>query len=228
MTHSPRFELISFDICPYVQRSVITLKHKKVDFKLTLIDLQSPPEWFGPMSPLGKVPLLLVREDGQTQPTVLFESAVINEYLDEITPPSLQPRDPLARARERAWIAVNGDLMMNMYTMTTADDPAEAKEAATDLWDTLTQLESTLPGGKCFAPGGFSLVDAAYAPMFMRMLMMKSIRDASPWKSLPKTRRWAEALLELPEVRDSVAPDFRERYRGYLAARHPAAAADIL
>ena len=51
-------ELISFKICPFVQRSVIALKEKQVDFKVTYIDLANPPEWFSEVSPLGKVPVL--------------------------------------------------------------------------------------------------------------------------------------------------------------------------
>ena len=99
MPSTPKFELVSFDICPYVQRSVITLKHKKIDFKLTFIDLEKPPEWFNKISPLGKVPLLLVRNSESEKPTVLFESAPINEYLDEVTPDSINSKDPIQKAR---------------------------------------------------------------------------------------------------------------------------------
>ena len=34
--------LISFKTCPFVQRAVITLKHKKIDFDITYIDLAEP------------------------------------------------------------------------------------------------------------------------------------------------------------------------------------------
>jgi glutathione S-transferase len=226
MSTSPRFELISFDLCPYVQRSVITLKHKKIDFKLTLIDLSNPPEWFNKISPLGKVPLLLVREKSG-EPVVLFESAVINEYLDEVTPPSILPKDPLAKARERAWVAVGGELLGNLYTLAMSEDRDEIDEARTDLWDTLARVEETLPGGKYFSTAGFSLVDAAFAPVFMRLFMLKSLREDSHWKSLTKTRQWADALLALPEVRDSVPTDFKQKYVTLLKERNPAAAREL-
>jgi glutathione S-transferase len=221
-------ELVSFDICPYVQRSVITLKHKKIDFKLTFIDLANPPEWFKKASPLGKVPLLMVRKPGASDPTVLFESAVINEYVDEVTPPSLLPKDPLEKARERAWIAVSGELMMYMYTSTMADDPKEKAEAKQDFWDTMDRLEETLPGGSFFSINGFSLPDAAFAPMFMRLLMMKSWRDDAHWKLVPKTRKWADALLALPEVKDSVIPNFKERMKSHYQKMESPAANDLI
>ena len=56
----------------------ITLEYKGIDYDIEYIDLANPPEWFLAISPLKKVPLLIV--DG----TVIFESAVINEYIDEV------------------------------------------------------------------------------------------------------------------------------------------------
>jgi glutathione S-transferase len=215
-----KFELISFDICPYVQRSVITLKHKKVDFKLTFIDLGNPPEWFNKISPLGKVPVLLVRNSPQSEPIILFESAVINEYLDEVTPPMIMPHDgpnaPLEKARLRAWIAVGGECLAWLFTAMTSQDAAEVTEARNDLWDTLARVEEVLPGGNYFTGNKFSLVDAAFAPVFMRMLMMRSLRDDSHWKTLPKTHQWAKSLMELPEVKTSIESNFKERYREVL------------
>jgi len=99
------YELVSFKICPFVQRARITLLHKRVPHTVTNIELKEPPTWFPAISPLGKVPLL--RVDGGT---VLFESAVINEFIDETTTPPLHPADPLARAQNRAWIAYASEL----------------------------------------------------------------------------------------------------------------------
>ena len=98
-----QLHLVSFKTCPYVQRSVITLKHKGVPFDITYIDLADPPAWFTAMSPLGKVPVVEVTEDNGTK-TVLFESAVINEFADEISEGTLLPQDPVRKARARAWI----------------------------------------------------------------------------------------------------------------------------
>ena len=50
-----KIELISFKLCPFVQRSVITLLKKGVEFKITYVDLANKPDWFLAISPLGKV-----------------------------------------------------------------------------------------------------------------------------------------------------------------------------
>jgi len=69
-------KLVSFKACPFVQRVAITLENKGIEYDIEYIDLANPPEWFIAISPLKKVPLLIV--DG----AVIFESAVINEYID--------------------------------------------------------------------------------------------------------------------------------------------------
>ena len=65
-------ELVSFKLCPFVQRAVITLLQLRVPYRIQYIDLDAPPEWFLRISPFGKVPVLIVDHR-----TVLFESAVI-------------------------------------------------------------------------------------------------------------------------------------------------------
>ena len=54
--------LISYDLCPYVQRAAIALAEKGVPFERRTVDLANRPEWFKSLSPLGKVPLLQVVE----------------------------------------------------------------------------------------------------------------------------------------------------------------------
>ena len=47
--------LISFNLCPYVQRSVITLEEKGVPYDIEYVDLYAKPDWFLKISPFGKV-----------------------------------------------------------------------------------------------------------------------------------------------------------------------------
>ena len=61
----PTFRLISFALCPYVQRAAIVLAEKGVTFERVNIDLANKPDWFLALSPLGKVPLLIVEADGR-------------------------------------------------------------------------------------------------------------------------------------------------------------------
>ena len=116
----PSLELFSFEACPYAQRTRMTLIEKGVGFELTEIDLFDRPAWFSEISPYGKVPVL--RHDGAT----LYESAIINQYLDEIFPePPLMPARPVERAQARIWMdyCETRFLPVTHRLMTERDDP---------------------------------------------------------------------------------------------------------
>jgi glutathione S-transferase len=88
-----KLRLVSHHLCPYVQRAVIALTEKGAAHERIYVDLAAKPDWFRAASPLGKVPLLMVGD------TVLFESAVICEFLEETVPGvQLHPEDAIERA----------------------------------------------------------------------------------------------------------------------------------
>ena len=92
---------------PYVQRAVIALTEKGVDFERIDIDLANKPDWFLKLSPLGKVPVLV---DGDT---VIFESAVIVEYWGTRRaedPPGRPDRARLASRLDRVRSAILNDI----------------------------------------------------------------------------------------------------------------------
>src|SRR5689334_7503095 len=101
--------LVSHHLCPYVQRAAIALDEKGVTFERINIDLANKPDWFKAISPLGKVPLLQVGD------AVIFESAVILEYLEETAPNPLHPADPLRRAEHRGWIEFGSSVLNDIW-----------------------------------------------------------------------------------------------------------------
>ena len=96
-----KLTLISHKLCPYVQRAVIALNEKGVPFERVDIDLASKPDWFLKISPLGKVPVLVVTGDDGNE-VALFESNVICEYIEEtLGGAKLHPHDALQRAQHQ-------------------------------------------------------------------------------------------------------------------------------
>ncbi len=98
-----KYRLISLDLCPFVQRTQVILREKGVDIDVDYVDLSSKPDWFLALSPTEKVPTLEVTTDDGEQ-VILFESLVINEYLEEAAvgtggPPGTLPHDDRARPR---------------------------------------------------------------------------------------------------------------------------------
>ncbi len=216
-------ELVSFKLCPFVQRSVITLKRKGAPYAIRYVDLADPPDWFLALSPAKKVPILVV-DGGQ----VVFESAVINEFVDEVTPGRLHPEDPLARALNRSWIAFGSGALGETLQLTMAEDAAGFAAVVARFNAKLAAVEAAFGDGPFFNGEDFSLVDAAYAPMFMRAHYIGRPAPVLDAAALPKLAAWGDRLLALDAVAQSVVPDFAALYydlirrrQGYLATLLP-------
>lgn len=203
-------ELISFDLCPFVQRSVITLLEKDVEFDITYIDLANPPQWFLDISPFGKVPALRFGDE------TLFESAVINEYLDDITPPSMHPTDPLQKAINKAWIECASQMLGAQYHYCVAPSEDVFKQSLNEMKHLISQLERRLGDGPYFNGKDFCLIDAAFAPFFTRAKLLESYCNNDLYKNAPKVATWAEKLVTKDAVINSVKPDFNEKYMTYI------------
>lgn len=202
--------LVSFDLCPYVQRAAIALAEKGVPFERRTVDLADRPDWFRALSPLGKVPLLQVGD------AVLFESAVIVEYLEDTQAPALHPADPLERARHRAWMEFGSSILADIWIVeTTADTAAfEAKRAL--LREKFARLEAQLGEGPYFAGSCFSLVDAVFAPVFRYFDVFDRFVDLEVFGGLPRVRSWRAALALRPSVRGAVVADYEQRLEAFL------------
>ena len=90
-----------------------------------------------------------------------------------------------------------------------------------------------MDAGPYFEGETFSLVDAAYAPLFMRLAYFAEVTAIHSTADFPKVSRWSVALLAEPAVQASVVPEFRElmeahirKRRGHLAGLMPGGADD--
>jgi len=143
---------------------------------------------------------------------------VICEYLDEITPPPLHPPEPLRKALNRAWAEFSSELFVDLYRISLAEKREELEESGKSAREKLERLEERFGDGPFFNGPRFALVDAAFAPAFMRIALLEEIRPMGLLDGLPRMRRWSDALLERESVRSSVVPEFPGLLRDYLAA----------
>lgn len=211
--------LVSHHLCPYVQRAAITLGEKGVAFERVSIDLTAKPGWFRAISPLGKVPLLRVARPGREE-AVLFESAVICEFIEETQAgPALHPSDSIERARHRAWIEFGSSVLSDIYAIETTPDASLFESKRQALAGKFARLEEVLGLGPFFAGERFSLVDAAFGPVFRYFDVFDEIADLGILANKPKVGAWRRALASRPSVRSAVAADYALRLRRFLDAQ---------
>lgn len=205
-----KLKLISFTLCPYVQRAMIVLNEKNIPFDIEYIDFSEPPPWFYDISPLEKVPVLLVDDKP------LFESMVICEYLDEITEGSLYPEDAFERATNRAWIEFGNDILSTTFEFYTTEDGKRFKNLTNTLMDRFKILEDEISDGTYFNGEEFSMVDAVYAPVFRYHNRIAQYKDYGFFDDAPKIKAWGDKLLERSSVIKSVPETYEEDTTNYI------------
>jgi glutathione S-transferase len=211
--------LVSHHLCPYVQRAAIALSEKGVGFERITVDLAAKPEWFKAVSPLGKVPLLRVARPGRDD-AVLFESAVICEFIEETQVGApLHPGDPVERAQHRAWIEFASSILNDIYAIETTPDARIFERRRQALTDKFARMEGALGRGPFFAGERFSLVDAAFGPVFRYFDTFDEITDLGILENRPKVGAWRRALASRPSVCAAVASDYPARLRQFLDAQ---------
>lgn len=210
----PGLTLISHHLCPYVQRAAIALSEKGVPFERIDIDLADKPDWFRAISPLGKTPVLMVGD------RAIFESAVILEYLEDTQPHPLHPRDPLARAEHRGLIEYGSAILADIGGFYGAVDAEGFEVRRQRLRDRFVWLEDRVAAAPWFDGETFSLVDAAFGPVFRYFDVFDRIADFGILEDRPKLGRWRKALSAYPSIRDAVTPGYERRLWAFLKARN--------
>lgn len=216
------YTLVSHKLCPYVQRAAITLSEKGVPFERIDIDLAHKPDWFLKVSPLGKTPVLLV--DGQP----IFESAVICEYLDETIGTPLHPRDAIRRAQHRGWIEFASAVLNGIAGLYNAADQEALQLKAGELQQRFLQLEAELGDGPWFDGADFTLVDAAFAPVFRYFDVLDGVAGIAYFERTPRVRAWRDALAGRASVANAVWPDYPALLMQFLQARKSALSSYML
>lgn len=205
-----KIELISYDFCPFIQPAVITLLEKNIPFKMTYLEPGNKPEWYSELVPSGQTPALRVGDK------VLLESAVINEYLDEVTPSVLHPQDPYIKADNRNWIAFSYKILDAIYDTKMAKTEATFKHERSILVVLLRKLEQKANNNNFFNGDNFNLIDTAYAPVFRTLVFLDKSYDTKILKYTPGLARWSANLLSRRSVQASVTDSYDNTFHDRL------------
>ena len=205
--------VVSFKICPFVQRVVALLEVKQVPYEIEYIDLTAKPDWFLRASPNGQVPALITSDGG-----VLFESDAIVEYVEEVACPPLLPGDPAERARDRAWSYLATKNYLVQCSAQRSPDARTLDERNRKLAICFDKIVQRL--GDCPFAGGNSIgmVDIAWLPLLHRAAIVESRSGYDFLDGFPRVKAWQEAVVGTGLAERSVSDDFEERFAAvYLA-----------
>jgi glutathione S-transferase len=184
----------------------VVLYEKNLSYETIPVDLvkkeQKRPE-FLKMNPYGKVPVLV---DGNT---IIYESCIINEYLEEKYPdPPLMPKDPGLRSKIRILIDYGVNRTYPAYErlrneMLSLEDErkfAVISEAKQEIKRLMQRLEDDI-GDQPYLAGDFSLLDAAVIPRFLRLEAWGPLADPA----LPRLIAWLQRMKSRPSVEKIIA-----------------------
>ncbi|HLG20722.1 MAG TPA: glutathione S-transferase family protein [Bdellovibrionota bacterium] len=202
-------KLHGYDRSPFSWKTRIVLEEKKVPYEMV-----APPEnknedsKFGRLNPFRLTPVLQL-EDGKT----VYESTVIDEYLEEVYPkPPMLPKDPYERARVRM-LEDSTDLYLyrTLSDLRSAEFNYEApylirkkkadvdhklsEESRTKMHEHLSRLEKELEGRTWFGGDIFSVADAALAAPLTGTLTLIGFLPSDKYRDLSA---WCRRIKERP------------------------------
>ncbi len=193
-------KLYDYPKCPFCKKVRVVLVEKGLQYEKVLVDLRRKEQQkaeFLRLNPYGKVPVL---QDGDT---VIYESTVINEYLEEKYPdPPLMPSDPAGKAWVRIWVDFCEqhfgtpwfNLMREIVFKRDGSSNQEViKESGEEIARYLEQINEKLEG-RDYLVGKYSLADVAFTP---RIATFKDLGiEVGP--KLKNARAWIERVKARP------------------------------
>eukprot|EP01064_Diplonema_japonicum_P033463 TRINITY_DN65_c2_g1_i12.p1 TRINITY_DN65_c2_g1~~TRINITY_DN65_c2_g1_i12.p1 ORF type:complete len:249 (+),score=97.05 TRINITY_DN65_c2_g1_i12:67-813(+) len=206
----PVLKVISFKICPFVQRITALLEAKKTPYVVEYINLKEKPQWFLDISPNGQVPLLVTEKE-----EVLFESEAIAEYIEEAYP-ALQPDLSLVqRAQNRAWGYLGSKNYMPQCGAQSSSDGETLRERTMKIATAFAKVEKVLGGAEFFNSDTVSTVDMTWLPLLHRTQIIKEKTGYDFAHGYPKVQNWRAALMKTGLCEKSISEDFMTPFANF-------------
>lgn len=198
-------KLYDFLPCPYGQKVRIVLAEKALTYDLVNVDLtqhENRKPDFLRLSLFGRVPVL-VDDD-----TTIYDSTIINEYLeDEYPEPPLLPPIGASAMRARARLFEDfadtsftpqvGQLIAEVSKPEAERDQNRVQRLHQSVERVLDYLNQQLQGNN-FLAGEFSVADIGFAP---RLLVLGEIGIDVMGNNRGNVDAWLKRMLERPSIR---------------------------
>ena len=164
LNRKPIMTLYSGADDPYSHRTRIVLFEKDVECRIVEVDLSKRPRELADLNPYNQVPTIVDRD------LVLYDSLIINEYLDERLPhPPLMPVDPVSRGRARLMLMRFDRDWYGLLPQITSGERKLVTRARNVIRDGLTVISQIFKEQPYVLGDEFSLVDCCLAPILWRL-----------------------------------------------------------
>jgi len=208
-------KVISFTICPFVQRVTALLEAKQIDYRVEYISLSDKPDWFLAISPLGQVPVL-VTEQGDA----LFDSDAIVEYLEEAYPVLLPERSLVEKARDRALSTLASKHYLSQCSAQRSANKEILQERKAKLNKAFATMEQQLGDGQFYAGDKIGLVDLAWLVLLHRAAIVERASGFDFLAGFIKLKAWQTSLLATGLAERSVSEQFDEAFSSFYLAEN--------
>lgn len=176
----------------------MALHEKKIPFEVIEEDLKNFSDALRALHPEAKVPVLVQGK------TVIYESAIITEYIDELpsTEKRLMLESPSDRAQIRLWTYWCNAIFkpdLDRYKYGTARfQPEECEGVEGRLINHLSKMETQLSNTSYLVGNIFTLADVHVFP-FVRQLSRIQLAPRF-LDNFPSLLRWRDQIQERPSV----------------------------
>ncbi|MDJ0657722.1 MAG: glutathione S-transferase family protein [Xanthomonadales bacterium] len=157
------------------------------------------------LTPYGRTPVLYC------EGTAVFESSLINEYIDDRFPnPPLLPSDAAARSEVRKWTHYCENSLLAALTRIAKAQEGDARTAAiAEFKEQMCDFARfALPAdwrGPYFFGKRFTLLDLVFSTLFETIRQIERHSTTSLPMQNEAMRRWAENVLSRPSLRSAMA-----------------------
>jgi RNA polymerase-associated protein len=182
-------QLYSGTTDPFSHRCRFVLYEKGMDFQVIDVDVLNKPEDLAVMNPYNRLPVLVERD------LILYESNIINEYIDERF-----PHPQLMRARLMLF-NMEAELFSQIEAIESGKEK-QVEKARQQITERLIELSPVFTRTKHMLGDEFTMLDVAIAPLLWRLdhYGIKLGKTAAP------LMKYAERIFSRPAYIEALTP----------------------
>jgi len=207
--------LLTVAFSPYGQRVETLLLEKNISYNKEQIDLGNKPNWFSDISPLGKIPVLLVDDKP------LFESLAILEYIEATyTETIFHPKNQFVLAWHRGWMEFSNTLLSLTFGLVFADNSQIISQKQEELKNKLALFAKQLKQQPYFNGDFFSILDITMASAMQPLLFLSENFNLNLFENLDNLLQYANNVVSRPNFIKSLPENYSQIFENFLKRKN--------